>query len=133
MFIVAAARDFKISRILNNICKQHKQSAYLENKMLGDCICGLSDRIYGMFVLPPKSCHRSQIPPCLAASATAFLQTCLQILFGVKIITAWTSLLSKTELLLSAVSVVESSGIPGQVMFSQTTPFQIILFNSSWK
>lgn len=84
MFIVTAVKDLKINGILNNIYKQHAQSANLEKKMLGDCICEPSDRICRMFALPPKPCHRSWIPPCLAVSATAFLQTCLQILFGVK-------------------------------------------------
>lgn len=84
MFIVTAVKDLKTNRILNSIYKLHAQSANLENKMLGDCICEPSDRICRMFTLPPKSCHRSLIPPCLEVSATAFPQTCLQVWFGVK-------------------------------------------------
>lgn len=59
MFIVTGVKGLNINRILNNIYKQHAQSADLEKKRLGDCTCEPSDRICRMFTLPPKSCHRS--------------------------------------------------------------------------
>lgn len=59
MFIVTVVKDLKINRILNNIYKPHAQSANLEKKMPGDCICEPSDRIRRMFTLPPKAGHRS--------------------------------------------------------------------------